>query len=108
MIPKASENLPGYKNWLNSLTALPVGTMISWTAGYKGVTLAGTVKPGQFTKVVRVRKSNGVSDLPVHAQVYELVSCTSSGKEFKAKFYWRVGNMAHLLAEGTATIANNG
>lgn len=108
MIPNASENLHAYKNWLNSLTPFPVGTVFCWTAGYLDCTVSSAIKPGQFTKLVRTRKSNGVSDMPAHAHVYELVICDKNGKEFKKKHYWNVSNIARLIDEGKVAVVNNG
>ena len=100
MIPKASEDLYGYKRWLESLTAYPVGTVFCWTAGYQDCTVSSSIKPGQFTKIVRVRKSNGVSDMPIHNHVYDLVLCDKNGKEFKKKLFWRVSAIARHVAVG--------
>jgi hypothetical protein len=97
MIPKASEDLYGYKKWLNSLVPLEVGTVIKWTKGYNEDTVANTIKPGQFTKVVKVRKSNGVSDMPAHSQGYTLRVCNKYGKEFKKQHFWRVEGIACRL-----------
>ena len=108
MIPKASEDLLGYKSWLNSLTALPTGTVLCWNKGYLDCTTSSAIKPGQFTKVVRIRKSNGVSDLLDYDQVYELVICTQNGKEFKKKVFWRVEAVARKMHDGEVTIVNNG
>jgi len=97
MIQKASEDLYGYKKWLNSLMPLEVGTVIKWTNGYGGDTVANSIKPGQFTKVVKVRKSNGVSDMAAHSQVYTLQLCNKDGKEFKKQHFHRVEGSAGRL-----------
>lgn len=108
MIPKASEDLFGYKNWLKSLKAMPVGTILCWNNGYTACTASSAIKPRQFTKVARIRKSNGISDLPEHDQVYELVICAKNGKEFKKKLFWRVSGVAQKIHDGEITIVNNG
>ena len=108
MIPKASEDLLGYNSWLKSLTALPVGTILQWTTGYVGSTLSTSLKAGQFTKITRIRKSNGVSDLREYDQVYAMAACNKNGKEFKKNLGWRVEAIARKLHDGDVVIVNNG
>jgi hypothetical protein len=91
MIPKASNNLLGYKQWRKSLQPLGVGNILQWVTGYNESTIANNIKPGQFTKVVHVRKSNGVSDMEPADWCYTLRLCNNNGsKEFKKTFFWRV------------------
>lgn len=107
MIPKASEDLLGYKSWLKSLKSFPEGTIFHWAGGYVGVTERSSLKVGQFTKIARIRKHTGVSIMNESDWVYELVVCARNGKEFKKTIHWSVSNLARLIDEGAVVIVDN-
>jgi len=105
MIPKASENLYAYKQWRKSLVPFNVGTVLHWKNGYAGSTFFGSIKPGQCTKIVGIRKSNGVSDMETAIQEYTCVLCNKDGsKVYKKTFYWRVEGIAHNLTDGNVEV----
>jgi len=105
MIPKASEDLYGYKRWRKNLIPLETETVLHWTKDYNGDTLRNSIKAGQYTKITYVRKSNGISDMATADWVYTLVLCTKDGKEFKKTFYWRVEGIARHLDAGDIEVA---
>jgi hypothetical protein len=98
MVPKASESLYAYKQWRKSLEALPEGTILHWLKDYDSIPASNSIKAGQFTKIIHIRKSNGISDLKLQADFcYKLVLCDKNGKEFKRTFYWYVDGIARRL-----------
>ena len=99
MIPKASESLYEYKAWRDSLQALDVGTVLQWVVPYVGANRNTSIGKNQYTKVVRIRKSNGVSEMVQASWVYELVQCDKNGKEYVRKFHWRVEEIARQIDE---------
>jgi hypothetical protein len=104
-MPYTYETLAGYKRWVNSLVPMEIGTVIQWVKGYNQDTVANAIKPGQYTKVMRIRKSNGISDMPVHAQVYTLRVCRKDGKEFKKEHVWNVEGIARRIHGGEINVS---
>lgn len=99
MVPKASESLYEYKAWRDSLQALDVGTVLQWVTPYVGANCNTSIGKNQYTKIVRIRKSNGVSEMVQAGWVYELALCNKDGKEYTRTFHWRVEEIARRIVE---------
>lgn len=97
----AETSLHGYKLWRESITALPVGTIIEWVVGYQGCSIDTSVKSGVHYKIIGTMSGTKSFPKDIDAdRVYKLVLCHRNGRVFKRIDFWNVETIARRIHNG--------
>ena len=95
----ATHGLQAYKLWRQSLVALPVGTVLTFTEAYIGATLSSSI-PAESNFVIKsvdyLSRSNGEASRAVYTMV--LVS------PIKRRVYWGVEEIARRIELGKIVV----
>ena len=97
-----------YASWLLNVTVLPIGTVLYWPLGYKGVRLIKHGRPSTsiaaetYTRIIDIIKTDSDEvDLPCYSWNYLIeIFC----KEDNRQLCWGVTNMIRQLDAGNVVV----